>query len=213
VTINRILIYSGGALGSWALDAIRQDDYIIGADAGALFLINNGISPHLSLGDFDSVTAAELKQIQANSGETLPCDPIDKNFTDTELAWNLALSKHPSELILFGALGTRFDHSLANVHLLRSALSLQINAVIMDNHNRISLITDFITLTDRGYSYVSLLPLSETVTGITLSGFQYPLYEATLAIGQSLGISNVIAADQAVIRIREGMLLVIESRD
>ncbi|WP_188993699.1 thiamine diphosphokinase [Paenibacillus nasutitermitis] len=213
MTINRILIFSGGALGSWALDEIRQDDYIIGADAGALFLVNHGTRPHLSLGDFDSVTPEQLMQIQANSGETLPCDPIDKNFTDTELAWNLALSKQPSKIILFGALGTRFDHSLANVHLLRSALQLQIDAVIMDNHNRISLITDWKTIEDRQFTYVSLLPLSETVTGITLTGFQYPLNEATLTIGQSLGISNVMEASQAVIRIREGMLLVIESRD
>ncbi|MBW7459157.1 thiamine diphosphokinase [Paenibacillus sepulcri] len=211
--INRILIFTGGTLDLWALDHIQHNDYIIGADAGALFLITHGIKPNISLGDFDSVTAEQLERIQAESGETLPCDPIDKNYTDTELAWNLAVSKRPRQIILLGALGTRFDHTLANVHLLRLAHSANIDAVIIDKHNRISLTSDEKIILAKEYPYVSLLPLTAEVTGITLTGFQYPLYEATLEIGQSLGISNAMTGEQAVIRIREGLLLVIESRD
>ncbi|BBH19911.1 thiamine pyrophosphokinase [Paenibacillus baekrokdamisoli] len=211
--IKRILIFTGGHLNEWALALIQPNDYLIGADAGALFLITNGYKPDVSLGDFDSVTAEELEVIRSNSSETLDFDPIDKDFTDTELAWQFALKKQPEEILLVGAIGTRFDHSLANVHLLRQAADQNILARIVDKHNCIRIVGNEMTLIRSSYTYVSLLPLTATVAGITLKGFQYPLDEATLQIGQSLGISNKLSEDSASIRIREGLLLVIESMD
>lgn len=211
---KRILIFTGGRLGEWALEHIEENDILYGADGGALFLVSHGLRPAVSLGDFDSVTEEQLLQIRAASAETFDCDPVDKDYTDTELAFRQALRQKPEQIILFGALGTRFDHSLANVHLLRSAAELGIDAAIVDEHNSIRLVTEALMLERKArYSYVSLLPLTEKVAGITLTGFQYPLSNATLEIGQSLGISNVLSSDRGTITITEGMLLVIESVD
>ncbi|WP_308634314.1 thiamine diphosphokinase [Paenibacillus silvisoli] len=212
MTMDRIIIFTGGRLGRWALELIRPGDVLIGADAGALFLIEHGLRPDIALGDFDSVTPEQLSFIREKSGETLDYDPIDKDYTDTELAWRLALSKQPKELLLLGALGTRFDHSLANVHLLRMPQH-GTQAKIRDERNCIHLVSDRLALVDEGFTYVSLLPLSEKVTGITLTGFQYPLQDATLEIGQSLGISNKLLGSEGLIEVRQGMLLVIQSRD
>ncbi|MBP3963376.1 thiamine diphosphokinase [Paenibacillus lignilyticus] len=210
---KRIVIFTGGRLGTWALDFLTPDDMLIGADAGALFLVEHGLKPHIALGDFDSVTPAQLEYIRETSGETHDYDPIDKDYTDTELAWRLALSKKPQQIVMLGALGTRFDHSLANVHLLRMAQQQGIAASIVDEHNCIQLTADQTKLYNSSYTYVSLLPLSERVTGITLTGFQYPLHEASLEIGQSLGISNKLLLEEGQIAIKQGMLLVIQSRD
>ncbi|RAP78233.1 thiamine diphosphokinase [Paenibacillus montanisoli] len=210
---ERILIFTGGRLGRWAIELIRPGDMLIGADAGAMFLVEHGLRPDIALGDFDSVTPQQLAYIREKSGETLDYDPVDKDYTDTELAWRLALSKQPKELLMLGALGTRFDHSLANVHLLRMAQRQGTAAMIRDDRNCIQLATDRITLANKGFAYVSLLPLSEQVTGITLTGFQYPLHDATLEIGQSLGISNKLLGQEGSIEVKQGMLLVIESRD
>ncbi|CAH1194902.1 Thiamine pyrophosphokinase [Paenibacillus plantiphilus] len=211
---KRILIFTGGRLGEWALEHIEENDILYGADGGALFLVSHGLRPTVSLGDFDSVTVEQLQQIKAASAETFDCDPVDKDFTDTELAFRQALRQKPDQIILFGALGTRFDHSLANVHLLRSAAESGVAAAIVDEHNSIRLVTDALVLERKArYSYVSLLPLTEKVAGITLTGFQYPLSNATLEIGQSLGISNILSSDRGTITITEGMLLVIESVD
>ncbi|MFF2887439.1 thiamine diphosphokinase [Paenibacillus sp. NPDC057967] len=210
---QRIIIFAGGNLGPWALQHITPSDTLIGADSGAIYLISNGFAPHIAIGDFDSVTESEMELIRERSGNTISCDPIDKNYTDTEMAFRLALDMKPDGLLLLGALGTRFDHSLANVHLLALANELGIEAAIVDEHNEICLISKT-TLFQRGHHpQVSLLPLSEQVTGITLTGFQYPLNEATLTIGQSLGISNVMKAEQGKIEVRNGRLLVIRSRD
>jgi thiamine pyrophosphokinase len=211
---QRILIYSGGALGAWALDDIQPGDVYIGADRGALFLVQQGIKPDISMGDFDSVDETELEFIHRNSKQLLSCDPVMKDLSDTEMAFSWALDQNPEEIILYGALGTRFDHSLANIHLLIKALHRQTNCTIVDPHNRVRLINQSVRLerTDH-FSYVSLLPFTSQVTGITLQGFQYPLYEATLTIGQSLGVSNRIVEPFGQIEIKQGMLLVIESRD
>jgi thiamine pyrophosphokinase len=210
---HRIIIFTGGLLGDWALEHITEDDTLIGADSGARFLVQHGLRPDIAIGDFDSVSDSDLAVIREQSAKTIACDPIDKDFTDTEMAFRLALDLKPQEVILLGALGTRFDHSLANVHLLALADELGIRATIVDQHNRITLANRLTTVQNRGFANVSLLPLTSKVTGITLRGFQYPLEEATLTIGMSLGISNVLIEETGVLSYREGKLLIIQSRD
>ncbi len=211
---QRILIYSGGALGAWALDDTQPGDVFVGADRGALFLVEHGIKPNIAMGDFDSVNDDELALIRLHSETLIACDPVMKDLTDTEMALSWALDQNPEEIILFGALGTRFDHSLANIQLLIKAMHNQIACTIVDTNNRIRLINKSASLPRSNYfSHVSLIPFTSQVTGITLQGFQYPLHEATLTMGQSLGISNRIIDPFGYIQISHGMLLVIESMD
>ncbi|WP_028552263.1 thiamine diphosphokinase [Paenibacillus sp. UNC451MF] len=211
----RIIIFSGGSLGPWALRLIQPGDLLVGADKGALFLLQNGLIPDLALGDFDSVTSEEALRIEQESKRFMTCDPVMKDLTDTEMAMNWALEQQPGEIVLCGVLGTRWDHSLANLHLLRKGLEAGILCSIVDAHNRISLTNNRAPLRihrDR-HTHVSLLPLSLDVNGITLDGFQYPLHNATLTIGQSLGISNILVEPVGVITISSGLLLVIQSSD
>lgn len=212
---KRIVIVAGGDLGDDPARLIRPGDLLIGADSGALRLIELGFKPDLAIGDFDSVTPDELELIRRTSRRTEIVDPMDKDYTDTELAFNRALELGPEEIVIAGALGTRFDHSLANVHLLASARRRGVRAVAADGRNEIRLAAggDRLTLRRTDRPTVSLLPLTPVVTGITLEGFRYPLKDARLEIGQSLGISNVLEADEGVVTVAEGLLLVMFSRD
>ncbi|WP_341277853.1 thiamine diphosphokinase [Paenibacillus sp. FSL H8-0537] len=210
---QRIVICSGGELGAFALPHLKQDAFRIGADRGALFLVEQGYAPQLAIGDFDSVTDEQLELIRSVSKELITCDPIYKDYTDTEMALRYALEQNPDEIILLGALGTRFDHSLSNVQLLVLAEHRGIPACIIDEHNCITVTSSKRVIQKGLYSNVSLLPLTSAVSGITLSGFQYPLHNASLKIGQSLGISNVLAETEGSITIDNGMLLIIQSRD
>lgn len=212
---KRVLIYSGGNLGEWALTEIKPGDVLVGADRGALFLVRSGMTPDIALGDFDSVTADEREEIRRGSRDMLAVDAVMKDSTDTEMAFEWALRQQPSAIVLLGALGSRFDHSLANVHLLRRARLAGVPCRIVDAHNEIALLGggDSLRLTRNRFTHVSLLPLSSEVAGITLAGFRYPLADATLAIGQSLGVSNELAEPAGSIRIRSGDLLVICSAD
>lgn len=212
---RRILIFSGGSLNPSMTHHVREDDYIIGADRGALFVLEQGVRLDVALGDFDSVTQDQMERIQEQSAAFISCDPIMKDMTDTEMALDYALKQAPAEILLFGALGSRADHSLANIQLLKRSLDQGIPCTIVDENNRLRLISPRAPerLESSPYTHVSLLPLSEVVTGIHLEGFMYPLEDATIPLGSSLGISNKLLADYGLIQIKTGLLLVIESKD
>ncbi|RED60284.1 thiamine diphosphokinase [Cohnella lupini] len=211
---TRALIFTGGTLDPWALEHLLPTDYIIGADRGAEFLTRNGYAPHLALGDFDSVTPDQMDRIRETAIELYTCDPIDKDWTDTELALREAIKRGFMEIVLLGAFGTRFDHVLGNVHLLRHASEHGCRLTLIDDHNEIRLCVDRLVLdAEPKFPYTSLLPLSLEVTGVTLKGFRYPLKDATLKLGWSIGVSNVLEASSGAISITDGLLLVIRSRD
>ena len=48
---------------------------------------------------------------------------------------------------------------------------------------------------------------------LTLEGFLYPLDHYVMDRGDTIGISNEIAADEAVLTLDQGRLLVVRSRD
>jgi thiamine pyrophosphokinase len=210
---KRILLFAGGNLGDWAIRHVQEEDVLVGVDRGAWFLIENGLSPYLSIGDFDSVTQDQKEQIATRSQQMMDCDPIMKDLTDTEMALQWAIQQKPDEILLIGVLGSRFDHTLANVHLLVKGMQAKINCRIVDLSNEIRLIDDEWTTTKGDFDHLSLLPFSQEVTGITLEGFQYPLDNATLRIGDTLGISNVLIEPVGRISLKTGQLLVIRSKD
>ncbi|CAI6081437.1 thiamine diphosphokinase [Cohnella sp. JJ-181] len=211
---GRAVIYTGGTLGTWSLSLAQPGDYLIGADRGAYFLVQHGVAPDLALGDFDSVDADALARIREAAVETAEYDAVDKDWSDTELALREALKRGYRDIVIAGGLGTRFDHSLANVQLLAVAADAGASALLVDAHNEIRLLRSSARLAaDDRYAYISLLPLDGEVTGVTLTGFAYPLHNATLRQGMSLGVSNLLAEPQGTISLGSGSLLVIRSRD
>lgn len=210
---KRVLIFAGGDIDPKAVEEIEQDDFIIGADRGALFLVENFIKPHMSVGDFDSVNLEEFSRIKEFSEEILSVDAVNKDLTDTELAFDIAIDLQPSEIIMIGVTGTRLDHTLSNIHMMLRGLQHQIISKIWDRNNYITLTGSTSTIEDRGYTYVSLLALTPEVTGINLDGFQYPLVNATIKMGQSIGVSNRLLGSKGTVHIDSGLLLIIQSKD
>lgn len=210
---GRIVIFAGGELSPEELNVIDEEDFIIGADKGALFLISHGVTPDLAVGDFDSVSSEALEQIRQISRETITCDAVDKDLTDSELALDMALGRAPESILMLGVTGTRMDHMLGSIQMMTLAMQRQISCSIMDRHNYISLTGSQTVVEDRGYTYVSLLPLTPEVTGITLEGFKYPLNKATLKLGQTIGISNKLLGASGTVSIDSGLLLIIQSKD
>ncbi|AET60790.1 thiamine pyrophosphokinase [Paenibacillus terrae HPL-003] len=213
MTKKRAIVFSGGRLGEEDLQQIQPGDFIIGADKGALFLIEHGITPHVSVGDFDSVTPEEKSRIESASKRMLSCDPVLKDLTDTELALEIAMDEQAEYVLMLGVTGTRMDHTLANIQVLVRAMQHHISCAIMDAHNYIELTGSTLEIEPMGYTYTSLVPMTAEVTGIELDGFMYPLHNATLKMGQSRGVSNKLIAPKGTISIESGLLLVIQSKD
>jgi len=189
-----------------------EADIVICADGGADHARRFGIKPDYLIGDFDSVNNSNLNYFR-EIGTNILTFPAEKDMTDTELAVEFAIEKGASKVIIIGGIGTRFDHTLANVFILRKLLSLGIKGIIADENNEITLIDSSIKLQKEESSKISVLPLTSRVEGITNKGLYYKLDNFTLDMGSSRGISNEFISDTAEISIKKGLLLVIKSRD
>ena len=188
---------------------------IIVCDRGLEALYQLKIIPNHVVGDFDSVSSNVLTFYQNKPQVVFHTYNAEKDNTDTDIALKLAIKLKSSEITILGALGKRMDHAIANIHILKDALEAEIPCQILDENNRIYLINKEMTLSkDKVYGkYISLIPLTSMIEGLTLTGFKYPLNHYTLPIGTSLGISNEMIEDIAHIEMKKGILIVIESKD
>ena len=194
---------------------INKQSLIIAVDKGLEALYKLNIIPHHIVGDLDSVNQEILKSYENISHIEIHKYIPEKDYTDTDIALKLAISLNVSNITILGATGTRIDHLLANIHILTYALEAKIPCYIVDTNNKIYLINDSISLRriDVYGKYVSLIPFTSSVQGLTLRGFKYPLDNYCLTIGKSLGISNEIVEDIATIDLKLGTLIVIENKD
>ena len=212
------LIIAGGEINikileKYCVNVSKQN--IIAVDRGLEALYQLQMIPNHVVGDFDSVSPEILTFYKNQPRIIFHKFNAEKDNTDTDIALKLAIQLKSSKITILGALGKRMDHALANIHILKDALEANIPCQIIDEHNQIYLINKEMTLEkDKVYGkYVSLIPLTSTVEGLTLTGFKYPLNEYTLPIGTSLGISNEIIEDRAYIKMKKGILIAIESKD
>lgn len=193
------------ALARW----LRPGDHLIGADGGTRHILALNLVPDAVVGDLDSLEPETLAQLMAQ-GVDVERYPVAKDQTDLELAIERGLRAGASEILLLGALGGRLDQTLANLLILaqrnwpvplRLAEDNQLAQVLRSGET--------LTLSAAPGSTVSAIPLSAVVTGITYVGLEYPLQDATLGIGSTRGISNVVASSPATVTIKEGVLLVV----
>lgn len=187
---------------------------LIAADSGLAVADRLNLPLDFIVGDFDSVNEQILQKYKEQS-TPIETFPAEKDKTDTQIALELALMHSPTAIDIVGATGNRLDHVLANFHLLLLPTLVGIPACILDSCNKIYLKKESFIINKRKQygNYVSLMPFTEKVSGLTLKGFKYPLNHVTLPAGSSLGISNQIVEENARVELSEGILIVIESRD
>ena len=208
VDMKSIAIIAGGT----PPQVVMKADYTIGVDQGALWLIHHGVKPDLAIGDFDSVTKREKSELRAASKKILEYPPR-KDATDLELAIDEAIKLRPTVVVMYGVLGSRFDHSIAAIQMLLRLESHNISGQIVDNFNKISVVRRQITLMkDRRYRYVSIIPIESNAT-VTLKGFVYDVIKKIFRTDSSLGISNEINDDFASITVHSGKAVIIQSAD
>ena len=208
-------IITGGTLSEEFLKEYfkQNSDTIIIVVDGALEVTHRlKIKPDYIVGDFDTV---DQKLLLFYEDEIILRHPPEKDQTDTELAIETALAAGCTRLTFFGATGSRLDHSLANIFLLQGLLQRGIVAEIRNENNRLYLKDKGFTIQRKSScgDFVSLLPLTETVQKVTLTGFKYPVENLTFYRERTLGISNEITEEEANVEFSKGIFIVVESRD
>lgn len=210
----KAVIVSGGKAPSKELlfNEIKDAKIIIGADKGCEALYKFNISPDYILGDFDSIDIDIIDKINIEENKKLRFKK-EKDFTDTEIAFNLAVENKADEIILLGVTGTRYDHSLSNIGLLLKGLNLNIDVKIKDDNNTIFLINKNSTLKGNKGQIISFYAYCNIVRNLTLKGCKYNLENYDLKLGDGLITSNEFLNDYINVEFDEGNLLVIYSND
>lgn len=189
---------------------VREGDLIIGADGGAAQALAWGLVPGFVIGDMDSLPDRTRRALAGQGSQFLE-HPRAKDETDLELALSFAAEQGAREIILFGALGGRLDHTLSNLLLLTLPILDGVSVRIIRGREEILLVRggEQAAVTGSPGDLVSLLPWGGDVHGVTTQGLAWPLVDETLKFGFSRGVSNEMAASQARIQVKAGHLLVV----
>ncbi len=196
--MQRIIIFANGDLPNLqkASALIKHADFIICADGGTCHALTLGLTPHLIIGDMDSLPANF--KISDFNGEVI-LYPKDKNETDLELAIHHAITLNPDEIIILAALGGRMDHTLANISLLSNSHLVTRNVKLTDGVEEISLCKDQLEVKGRSGDVISLIPYQGNVEGVTTQNLKWKLKYETLYSDKTRGISNEMISDTAAI--------------
>jgi len=210
----KVIIISGGSPPSKKLliKEILDDTFLISADSGANCLYLYNIKPNLLVGDFDSIDGKVMEYFAKNNCE-IDVYPKEKDFTDTEIALRKGLSMKPREIVLLGCTGSRVDHLLGNIGLLKVCLEEGVNACIKDGNNTIRLINASTSLDGNLGEIFSVQSYCNEIIGLTIEGAKYSLNNYNLKIGQGIATSNEFVGCKVQIKFKSGTLMIILASD
>ena len=212
----RTVIFANGDLRDpdEARELLRPEDRIIAVDGGTGHALAAGVVPHVIIGDLDSLSAADGARAEAAGALTIAY-PARKDETDLELALRHAVDTGATSVIVLAALGGRLDQTVANLLLLALPELRGMDVRIVGGGQTAFLIQEGesdVTISGRPGDTVSLIPLGGDAVGVTAEGLEWTLCDETLPFGPARGVSNVLVANQAQVRVRRGKLLCVVTR-
>lgn len=210
----KFLIIANGSMDDYDFykNIIDDYDFIICADGASNHAYNMNINPSIIIGDLDSIDD-EVKKYFMDKNIEFNKFPSKKDKTDTEICIDYAIEQGSKEIDFIGVLGSRMDHSLANINLLYSLLKKGIKARIINENNEIHITDGKIQVTGKKGDIISVIPIYSDALGLTLKGLEYPLEDYDLKFGISMGISNVLVDEKCEISVKSGCVLVIKAKD
>jgi thiamine pyrophosphokinase len=216
MTIKNAIVFFGGdyfhhqnSLLATELQAVKLSNYFCAtADHGADLAFKCGLTPHLVMGDDDSISSLSLTKIKK---QNIPHSffPSQKDQTDSELVLDYLSRHHLQNVTIFGLEGSRLDHFLANIFLLGKFAKQGMQIKAIGESAIYYFVTKSIKISGHRGDLLSLLALTSTVKKITTSGLEYQLAKRNLSQSTSLGISNVFVKRQIKIDLESGVLLAI----
>ena len=211
--MNRAVIVCGAKIKDYEFVSsfFMEGDFFIYCDSGLIhedrFLSKSDTKAGLIIGDFDSHQRPE------RDVEIIEL-PTVKDDTDSIYAIKEAISRGYKDILIVGAIGDRFDHSLVNVYALMLINDLGVSGKIVDDYSEMTLVDNRIPVQiDSKWRYFSLIAISGTVSGVTIKNAKYNLDNATINPKFQYAISNEVAGDEpAKVSVEEGVLLLIKDR-
>ncbi len=181
---------------------------VLAADGGAGFAGILDVTLDAIIGDMDSLSSRERPDTKTE----LVSHPAEKDETDLELALLYAEAHGADRIVMAGAIGGRFDMTIANVLLLAHPDLGSCEVEVWHGEQ-----TGWVIKPQGGDisghpgDTVSLIPLGGDARGITTKGLKHSLTDAQLAFGPARGISNLLEEPAARVDLSEGLLLAVHT--
>lgn len=203
------LIITGG---EFSFFGETEYDFVYACDKGVEYAKKLEITPDIIIGDFDSYD--ENYSIVFPEAEVLRY-PVEKDDTDTMLAIKSALDKGFDHIILTCALGKRMDHLISNLEAIHYIAAHGAKGEIVSQDDHLFTFCNYdkpLSVAKRDGFSLSLFSLTESCTGLCIEGAKYSVSDVTLKSSFPLGHGNSILEKEAVISLKSGILLVVESK-
>jgi|Tabmets5t2r1_1033131.scaffolds.fasta_scaffold01193_3 thiamine pyrophosphokinase len=182
---------------------------VIAADSGLEPVLKLGLEVTAVVGDMDSVDPGVLAAA-TDAGIPIDRHPEAKDATDLDLALDAALARHPERIVVVTGAGDRLDHTLSLAQLLASPRTAGVEVEAWIGNAYLSVIRDETVLRGAPGDLVSLVPLNGPARGVVTDGLLYPLRGEDLPLGSTRGVSNELAAPEASVRLRSGVLVAVQ---
>jgi thiamine pyrophosphokinase len=211
----RVAIFLNGSADSAGLlrRVAERADLVVAADGGARFALEAGVVPDLVVGDMDSLgedLALEVERL----GASLERHPARKDKMDGQLAVLAARERGATTADLLCAMGGRLGALFAVPHILLAAERIGLRSTVVADQGRLFVIeAGSRTVQGDPRDSVSIFPLSGPATGVTLESMEYPLENASLEPGDTLGFHNELIGREATVSVGEGALLVVHETE
>ncbi len=205
-----LIFVTGGRAPSveWLLDCASSIAGIWSIDHGIDVCHRAKLAPQLLIGDLDS---ARSESIAWAKSLDIPIEvhPVDKDFTDTQLALDRAAQlKNPISVVITGAFGGRVDHLFATLF---TCAHSPVRTILADEREVICFIRSgesIKILPEQKPFALSLLPMTEICRGVSIDGVHWKLNRAKLHQSFPNAVSNRVEASEVRASIESGILAV-----
>lgn len=197
------ICYIVGAGENYGVDFTpKEEDFVIGADAGLRYLEEKEIVPDLIVGDFDT-----LKYVP--QGKNVLKLPAEKDDTDMSIAIKEGIRAGYARFHIYCGTGGRIDHTIANLQMLAYLSEGGRQGFLFDRDCVFTAITDRELSFDRiAGGYISIFSWSEKSAGVYLKNLKYELNDAVLTNSFPLGVSNEFIGKESRVSVEKGTLLI-----
>lgn len=179
------------------------DDLIIAADNGYAVAQSLGVTPDITVGDFDSLG-------EVPKADNLIKLDVRKNDTDLEHAVTVALEKGCDDFVIYGAVGGKLDHTLGNIAVAERIALAGAKSLFIGGDSSFTVIRSAsFELPARESGRLSVFSLSEVSRGVEISGLAYEVMDFELSRTVTRGVSNAFIGKPSRISVSDGTLLIV----
>jgi thiamine pyrophosphokinase len=182
------------------------------AGRAALVIAADGV-PDLVVGDMDSLGEDLAREVEGR-GASLERHPVRKDKMDGQLAVLAARERGATAADVLCAVGGRLGALFAVPHILLAAERIGLRSTVVADRGRMFVIeAGSRTVEGDPQDSVSIFPLSGPAAGVTLEGMEYPLENASLEPGDTLGFHNELIGREATVSVGKGAVLVVHETE